>query len=166
MSATIKNRTLGLKIGAVFSIISFLLTFTFIIPILSVLPGCLVELIASKLVNNTPYSNVGKLTILIFVVILLTFIVAIIFATKILAEKKLKLRKFEVILAMFIFYFIIHPLGFYIYWGIFLHFVRDGQLIFSAVTSFPYSSLAFILLGFLIDLTWTKFYNPNTDSDK
>jgi hypothetical protein len=51
-------------------------------------------------------------------------------------------------------YFIVHALGFYIYWGMSLEFRGDGQLIFAAVDSFPISSWAFIPMGLIID--WVK----------
>jgi hypothetical protein len=55
---------------------------------------------------------------------------------------------------MFLFYFLVHPLGFYIYWGLELDFRSDGQLIFGAIKSFPASSCAFLFIGLIID--WVK----------
>ncbi|MBF6642883.1 hypothetical protein [Chryseobacterium indologenes] len=79
-----------------------------------------------------------------------------------MANKGIHLTWVEVVIEMLIFYFIIHPLGFYIYWGLFLDFRSDGQLIFSAITSFPYSSIGFIIFGILIDQVWKKeFKNSN-----
>ena len=64
----------GVTIGALFTVVSFLLTWTFIVPIISVLPGMLFESIAERLVDTEPYSNVGKTTILLLsILFLLTF---------------------------------------------------------------------------------------------
>ncbi|GAE65413.1 hypothetical protein H3Z85_04465 [Chryseobacterium indologenes] len=162
MATFIKNRNSGLKIGATFSLLSFLLTFTYLVPVFTVIPGSIIELIAENFVNKNPYSNVGKVTILIFVLILIIFLLLVLTGIKNMANKGIHLTWVEVVIEMLIFYFIIHPLGFYIYWGLFLDFRSDGQLIFSAITSFPYSSIGFIIFGILIDQVWKKeFKNSN-----
>jgi hypothetical protein len=159
MPITFKNNHLGLKIGIIFSLISFALTFTFLIPIFSVIPGSLIELISSYFVDKNSYSNVGKLTILILSGILILYLTIVLALIKNIAKKKSELKKSEIILMMFIFYFIVHPLGFYIYWAMFLNFANDGQLIFGAVTSFPYSSITFIILGIIMDFTWKQEFS-------
>lgn len=53
---------------------------------------------------------------------------------------------------MLLFYFIVHPLVFYLYWGIQLDFRSDGQLIMEAIRTFPISSLSFIFIGIMIDI--------------
>ena len=144
MTTTINTRNLGFKIGLIYCILSFLLTFTFLIPIFSVMPGSLVELFASYFVKNDPYDNVGKATITIFLIILVVFLFLVLYGIRNIASKGVYLKSPEIILFMSIFYFIIHPLGFYLYWAFFLNFRGDGQLIFGAVTSFPDSSISFI----------------------
>ncbi len=135
-------------IGSIFSATSFILTFTYIIPILSVsVLGALIESMMSLFINDDPYSNIGKATIAFLVVFL-----ALIITRMLLESRKNKLSNSIIILFMIVTYLIIHPLGFYIYWAISMNFKSDGQLIFGAVSSFPFSSLSFIALGLLIDL--------------
>ncbi len=47
----------GLIIGTVFTFVSLLLTLTFLVPMISVFPGVIVETLAKRIVNNAPYSN-------------------------------------------------------------------------------------------------------------
>jgi hypothetical protein len=142
----------GLIIGTVFTFGCLLLTFTFFVPIVSVFPGVIVETMASGLVDNDPYSNVGKVTI-----ILLTFIFIITLSIALFKIRRTTLRdgrisKTKIAIVMTVMYFIVHALGFYIYWGLALEYRGDGQLIFSAVDSFPISSCGFIPIGLAIDV--------------
>jgi hypothetical protein len=141
----------GTIIGGIFTSISLLLTLTYIVPILSVIPGAFIESIISKIIGNEPYSNVGKATIFVLIVILI--ISVLLFLNK---SRKKTLNNGDVFSIMIIEYFIIHPLGFYIYWATTLDFRSDGQLIFGAVNSFPNSSFGFLGLGILIDLVKKK----------
>lgn len=154
---TSKNN--GLIVGAIFTVCSFLLTFTFVVPVISVLPGVFLEATAKKIISNNPYSNVGKLTTLLLTIVFLVEIVLILLYTHKKASEKQTVSKGKIMLFMFAFYFIVHPLGFYVYWGLFLNFRGDGQVIFAAVVSFPISSLLFVLFGLLIDCTYKTFDN-------
>ena len=69
-------------------------------------------------------------------------------------EKKDLENKF-VIIAMMLEYFIVHPLGFYIYWST-LNFKNDGQIIFGAIENFPISSFSFVIIGVIMDLVKQK----------
>lgn len=144
----------GFKVGIIFTVCSFILTFTFIIPIFSVLPGVIFETISSNLVSNEPYSNVGKLTILLLSIITFGYIIFSIFYIKKLIAVNQIITEEKIATVMFIFYLFVHPFGFYIYWGYVMDFRGDGQLIFAAISSFPFSSLSFVFFGLLID--WTK----------
>jgi|SRR5690554_4822585 len=137
----------GTIIGGIFTVISLLLTLTFIIPMLSVIPGALVESIMAMIVDNEPYSNVGKATIAVLIVILIISISLIL-----IKSRKTELSNGQIFGVMVFEYFIIHALGFYIYWGTSLDFRSDGQLIFAAVTTFPASSFGFLGLGLLMDI--------------
>lgn len=59
----------GTIIGGIFTVVSLLLTLTFIVPILSVILGSLIESLMSSIVDNEPYSNVGIATIVTLVII-------------------------------------------------------------------------------------------------
>ena len=141
----------GTIIGGIFTVGSLLLTLTFIVPIFSVLPGAIIESVMSSVVNNEPYSNVGKATIATLTIILIFSIIVIL-----IKARKTEYKNGHIIGVMAIEYFIIHSLGFYIYWATSLNFRSDGQLIFGAVTSFPASSFGFVALGILIDSVKAK----------
>lgn len=147
ISMKINSRNNGLIIGAFFTVGSLILTITFIVPILTIVPGAIVEYILASFIDNEPYSNVGKATLffwsLIFVISL--FVISRIVKRRIISNS-------YVITIMVFEYFIIHTLGFYIYWASILNFRSDGQLIFTAVASFPYSSIVFLLVGLVIDI--------------
>ena len=142
----------GLLIGTIFTIVSLLLTMTFIVPMISVLPGIFFETLSSALISNDPYSNVGKLTILLLSITLVLTLVLFFINIKRTTAKNGTVSKGRIVLLMTICYFIAHSLFFYIYWGLELGFRNDGQLIFGAVKSFPISSFTFIFIGLLIDI--------------
>ena len=142
----------GVTIGALFTVVSFILTWTFIVPIISVLPGMLFESIAERLVDNEPYSNVGKTTILLLAILfLLTLFLSLVWIRNEIVKHGSILTS-QINLIMCLLFFIAHSLGFYIYWGVALDFRSDGQLIFGAVISYPISSFSFVFIGILIDL--------------
>lgn len=140
-------------IGGIYTLGSLLLTLTFVVPILSVIPGAFVESIISSVVDNEPYSNVGKATITTLIIILFVSLIIIL-----IKARKTELTNGHIIGIMTFEYFIIHALGFYIYWGFGLNFRSDGQLIFGAVSSFPISSFGFVVIGTLIDSIKIKHY--------
>ena len=151
---------IGLYIGTIFTLVSLLLTITVFIPVLSVLPGVLVEIVSAALISNIPYSNVGKLTVLILSVLLLlvlSFSLLSIWKT----AKQGPVSKGKIILILSVCYFLVHSLGFYCYWGLNLDFRSDGQLLFVADYAFPLSSLAFVPIGLLIDGVKNKAANTN-----
>jgi len=148
----IPQRRQGLIPGSMLTVCFLALTFTFIVPIIFVLPGALVESIASQVVNNNPYSNVGLRTIEILSVLLAgAFILALVHISN-RRVKGLPVSQGRIIVLLLLLSFFIHPLGFYIYWGVALHFRSDGQLIFAAIYSFPFSSFAFPVVGLLMDV--------------
>jgi DMSO/TMAO reductase YedYZ heme-binding membrane subunit len=148
----ISKNSSGLIIGAIFTLGSLLLTATFIVPIISVLPGMLFEKIAESCINNDPYSNVGKLTILLLTVTFFLTLILCLLSIKNKTGRNEEISNGRIIAIFSLIYFIVHSLGFYIYWGVSLDFRSDGQLIFGAVISYPISSFVFIFIGLLIDL--------------
>lgn len=138
----------GTIIGAIFSASSLLLTWTFIVPLVSILPGLVVESIMSSIIDNEPYSNVGKATLIALISIFVVSIVLILIKAR---KRPISNRQMFVIMAGE--FFLVHSVGFYIYWAT-LNFRGDGQLIFGVLASFPASSFVFVALGFLID--WVK----------
>lgn len=142
----------GLLVGVMFALVSFLLTLTFVIPIISVFPGVIIESLAKGLIDNNPYSNVGKMTILLLIIIFIVVLSISLFKIRKTVIRGERISKAKIAMSMAGLYFIVHALGFYIYWGFVLNFRGDGQLIFAATDSFPISSWAFIPIGLTIDI--------------
>ena len=138
----------GTIIGLIFTIISLLLTFTYIIPIITIIPATLIENIMTHFISNEPYSNIGKATIITLFLIFLISLIIIRFKVK----RKIDLPNLYVVAIMIIEFFIVHSLGFYLYWANTLNYSSDGQLLLAAVDSFPKSSLSFVFIGVFIDI--------------
>ena len=136
----------GTIIGGIFTIVSLLLTLTIFVPMISIIPGGFIESLMSSIIDNEPYSKVGKATLTTLIIIFLITIGIIL-----IKSRKAEFSNGHIIAIMVFEYFIIHPLGFYIYWATLLNFRSDGQLIFGALTSFPISSFGFVGVGILID---------------
>ena len=103
------NKHLGFVIGGIFSLISILLTFTFAVPMLSVLPGFFLQDLISDLFPNLTYEESGKVTT---AVLLIVFCLAIFFAFRRVntwKDKTAKNRKIELVIIMLIVYLLVHP---------------------------------------------------------
>jgi len=136
----------GFSIGGLFTIGSLLSILTFIIPIFTVFPGAIIESFFSQIIDNEPYSNVGIATIVTLLVLLIFSLTAFLIKSR----KSIRTNN-QVFVFMVLQYFIVHTLGFYIYWAKVLNFRSDGQLALGALSSFPFSSFAFFFIGILID---------------
>lgn len=142
----------GTTVAIIFSLVSFLLTFTFIIPMISIIPvGAFVEFI-SRIFSSG--HKAGQITIVLLLLLTVAFLLLTIWYIKKKLTEHKKISNEKIVVLMMIFYFIVHPLGFYIYWGVNMNFRPDGQIIFLAFDTFPYSSLLFFPFGLLID--WTR----------
>lgn len=148
MKNNTKNQATAL--GLRFTIVSALLTLTFIVPILTVLPSAFLEGFIASIIDSEPYSNVGKTTLFVLSLLFLSSLVLIIFIVRKITRKS-QLSYGTLILIMLVEFPIVHSLGLYIYWGLRLGFKCDGQLMFAVFASFPVSSLSFVLIGWLID---------------
>ncbi|MNK00650.1 hypothetical protein D3C87_184390 [compost metagenome] len=146
-----KSKNLGLKIGAVFTVISFLLTFTLAIPLASIIPALFIEQKLSDIFSNLTYPKIGLMMIFLLSLLFLLILVLVFGNVKRRAKQKMSLHAGNLMLTMCVFYLIVHSLGYYLFWGIYLHFKTDAQLAFNSVYSFPFSSLSFLLIGFLLD---------------
>ena len=152
----IPNENNGVVIGAIFSACSIAMSATFIAPVISILPGVLFESFAKECINNEPYSNVGKLTILMLSIAFILSLTSCLISTRVKINSGKAITQKRVITMLSIMYLTVHSLGFYIYWGVFLNFVSDGQLVFAAILTCPFSGIMFIIIGFLIDLIKNK----------
>lgn len=137
--------------GFLFSIISFLSTYTIVIPIMVVTyVGTLLEFFASLFIPKNSHLRLPE-----FVIITLIFLTILVFFVSASIQRKRYIEKLPYSnLWTFILLFItINALGFYVYWGVMLNFKSDGQLIFISFESFKYSSLAFIPIGILLEIS-------------
>ncbi len=149
------SKNFGLTIGAIFSIVSFLFTFTIAIPMFSVFPSEFLNQGISAIFPNLPHSSVGMITISILLIIFLVALVFTLKKAKKSAEEKRKLKASEIIIIMLVFYLIVHNLGYYILLGI-ANFPIDALNTLMGVVSFPFSSVSFVLIGLLIDWYWKR----------
>ena len=154
-----KTKYTGTLVGLLFTVGSLISILTIFIPIISVIPGALFETIAESILGHNPYSNVGRATLLTY--LCLFIISTLFFYLKYLKNEKLTGRPLKWLYIKFfiIEFFIIHGLGFYIYWALKLNYASDGQLIFAVYSSFPYSSIMFLVLGSLGDLLYKTKLN-------
>lgn len=163
---TLKKKHTGLWIGTIFSLVSLALTFTFIIPIWSVLLGSFVEQAFSALFPYAVFAEIGKLTILLLSILLLSVVFLVFKAITLKVKKGIIIRTSFIGLVMLATYVVVHPLGFYLYLGLVLDFQLDAQYLFDAVYSFPFSSLFFILFGFVLDRVEGNARRLNTKSGR
>lgn len=151
----------GTLIGAIYTIISFALSFTILIPVFSIIPGAKIESIIASIIKYDSYSIVGKATTWTLFILFIASMAIISFIIR-KTTKTNNLSNEAVFVVMAMQYFIIHALGFYLYWGIVLDYRSDGQIAFASVSSFPISSFGFIIIGLIIDLAKSKPLNRNT----
>src|SRR4051812_35764285 len=122
----IAKRNSGAKIGAIFTVCSLALTATYVVPIIAILPGMLLETIAGRFVSHEPYSNVGMLTILLLSVLFLFTLGVCLIKIRNATLEVGQISVGRIISVMSLMFFIVHSLIFYIYWGVVLNFASDG----------------------------------------
>lgn len=149
------DKNLGLKIGAIFSIISLLLTITVAVPMFSVFPSEFLNMGISGIFPSLSHENTGIITILILSAIFASSLIFTLRKVKKSAEEKRSFNASGVVVVMLVFYLIVHNLGYYILLGI-SNFPIDALNTIMGVVSFPFSSLSFVLLGLLMDWYWKK----------
>ncbi|MDR2236356.1 MAG: hypothetical protein LBE92_09540 [Chryseobacterium sp.] len=150
------RKHIPVKTGAICTLISLALACTGLASIATVASVAFaVELLISAFGEYR--EGLGGLLVLTAVFILA--LLSTFFAVRNLSRNGFSITQKELFLIMFIFYWIVHPLGFYLYWGIFTDFSQDAQIILGAIFSFPFSSFFFIILGLMIDAVMRK-YSP------
>jgi len=147
------SNTNGTIIGLIFTLLSWVLTWTFIVPIVSVMPG----LFILDSIFSFQDTNGGQESLNSLLIILGVFLSFVLVRTRMVV-----FNNYHISFIMVIAYFIFHTLGFYVYWQS-LGYRGDGQLIFGAVKSFPYSSFGFLFFGILIDLVKIKQLKTNSN---
>ena len=144
----------GTKIGLVFTVIGILLHLTYAGGFVFVLPTLfIVESIVKLIIPNSTYSTIGTWTLIIFTA-------AFLLSTTIYIRQFLKTCKLNLdielgnLVGYFAFQFlVIHSLIFQINLATNWNQAKDGQFILSVGEYFIYSSLFFIVFGFVLDKT-------------
>lgn len=139
-------------IGLIFSVSCFLLYYTFIVPLLIMLPLSLtLEVVFKGIYPDQVYSKTGQGVVTSLTIIFVT--ISVTFFTKIIRQiKDTQTYKIgQVILFMTLLLFIVHPLVFYIDLSNDWSRASDGQFILSIGETFQMSSWTFIIIGIVID---------------
>ncbi len=153
-------------IGLLFTVICFLATRTFIIPIVTIMPAAtLLESLFENIFGTNPFDAIGQsiLITLTILFLLTTWLYYILLLRQLKKNKTVNTWLFIAYLVVQL--FIIHPLGFYLYMSTNWSMANDGQLMFGVIETFPISSLAFVVLGLLTTIIANhklKQYNPVT----
>lgn len=137
-------------IGAIFTIVSFISTFSIVVPMYTVMPAALIEQAAS---NSFPFLTAAKtgitMILLLFSLLVMALIVTF-YRIKKLSKVHQRQSTIEIIGFMLTFWLFAHSLGFYLFWGVVQNFSIDALYLISSVYSFPFSSFFFIFVGFLM----------------
>lgn len=145
------------KIGLIFTVICFLGTWTFVLPFMIIMPtGLMVESYFNSYYGPVPFDYIGQAAI----VTLSSLFIVTTFLYYLLVRVQVK-RNNEIVKGVFIGYlvlelFIIHPLFFYIWLSQDWNMAGDGQMMFSIMETFPFSSVTFVVIGLLVDLLTRK----------
>ncbi len=137
------------KIGAIFTLVSFFSTFTFIVPMFFIIP---VALMFENIIGPAPYSKIGT-TAIIFLSIVTTLACLILFVSTFrLRRSGQDLTSGALIFFFVVITFIIHPLGFFLYVSTNWRMANDGQFIFAIFQPFAFTSFAYFIIGVTTDL--------------
>jgi len=138
--------------GTVIAIICFASTWTYIVPMLTIIPiGLPLELVFGKIFETSSYAATS--TGVLLTLIALFLIVGLWFVKQIEKDKR-EQQNFNSIRLIFFFaaqLVIIHPLVFYFWATMNSQNAGDGQFMFGMVETFPISSVLFAILGLTID---------------
>ena len=140
----------ALKVGAWFSLISFLSTMTFIVPYAYMMPCVFIENIIKFFNPNVNNKLLGLILITICIIALIILLKRYLGIIKKRLSNKIPIDNETLVINNLLISIIIHPLGFYLYWGFSSQFSMDGQLSFVIFTTYQVSSLFFVIFGFVI----------------
>jgi hypothetical protein len=148
-----KNKYSGTIIGLIFSLSSWVATWTFIIPFITVLPLSLfLEGTFKNGAHDRSYYEIGPsiLKTMWFIFIISVALYYIVTILKVIRGRPVTKLSFILFLTGQL--FIVHPLLFYIDTSQDWDRASDGQFIFGITQTFPTSSFAFVIFGILLDL--------------
>lgn len=139
----------GTVIGLLFTIGSFFATWSIVVPIVSVFPASALFffIFRNKSADFLLSNSIVALSIIFILTVLFYF-----WRIYTDVKKHYFITTRSISIFLLIQFFIVHPIGYFYYLSNDLNSASDAQAIFGVVESFPISSLAFVLLGVLIDL--------------
>lgn len=146
------------KIGSIFGIISFFLTFTIVIPMFSILPAVILEYVAELFLGDSWMLKGMSISIVLF---LFLIAISLYFFRKFVIHYKTNRNDWRdnLIIYFILLSLIIHPLFFYLSFAPTWNGLRDGQVIMQTFKTFPISSLSLIAVGMIIDFLLAKTKN-------
>jgi hypothetical protein len=143
----------GTLLGLFFTIFCLVTAQTIVIPIISNMPiGFILELFFSDRMEEENYRKIGisVLITLVFIFFLVNAFFFIFFRKQL--SKNFRIHPLQILIVMWLNFFIVHPLVFYINVSRDWSYANDGQFIFGAAETFPISSIFFFIVGLLIDI--------------
>ncbi|MDC3388898.1 hypothetical protein OAX11_05255 [Flavobacteriaceae bacterium] len=149
----INNKYKATIIGSITTLLSFVSTWTYAIPILTIIP---LGLSLENLFSGENYQNTS---IKVFISLIILFIlIGFWFYKKLVSDRKESngLNISRMMLFFLVQFFIIHPLVFYLWASLNSEHSGDGQFIFGIVKTFPISSFSFVIFGLIIDSLMNK----------
>ena len=139
-------------IGLIFTMTSFLCTWTFVIPMLTILPfGYTFEKLFSAIFVDASDSIIGTYSMysLLMLFLFLTATFYLIFYRQARKQGRVNIKTFIIFLTLQI--FVAHPLLFYVYTSRDWSRAADGQFVLGIIDTYPYSSFIFLLFGIILD---------------
>ncbi len=142
----------GLVIGALFTGISLMLVATIIVPAIVVLPGYPVEKLVGSVFKDLTDPHLQLLTIGLLTGILLLILIPGLLFIRSSTPVNEPIYGGKIVLLLLLTCFVIHPLVFYIFsytkaWN-----RSDGQYLMASLVTVPFSSFAFVIIGFFVDV--------------
>lgn len=150
-------------IGAIFTLVSFISTFSIFIPMYTVMPAALLEQAISNIFPLLTVAQIGAFMTFLLFFMLVVIILGMFYRIRKLSKKQERQSALEIIGFMLIIWLIAHSFGFYLFWGIVQGFQTDALYLISSVYSFPFLSFFFIFLGYLMFMYQKKCQNDNNN---
>lgn len=135
-------------VGLIFTVVSFISTFTFIVPMLIVFP---VVTIFESILGPASYERIGTTAIIFLSVIVLSALLGFFFYIFRLKQQGNEISISSFIIILVGLSFILHPLGFFLYVSTNWQMANDGQFIFAIFRPFAYTSIAYVIIGLITD---------------
>ena len=143
-----KKKYIASIIGLLFSLGGFISTFTFVLPILTLIPSLILEYLFSLFFGENTYKYIG---ISVIVTLIFTIFISSYFLLKTITRQPEKINK-ELIFYFLVLYFVIPPTFFFVNTSGNWDKASDGQFFLGIFETFPESCVSFFFIGIFIDL--------------